>query len=120
MSKIQASAKIKIPDGKLEEFKQAAREYINEVKQKDKGTLQSDWFISNDNSECEIRETWESTEAALQHQHNLAEFSMEFFGKFDVPYLVTVYGDVSPEVLGNARAGVEVKVYSFLTGLESN
>lgn len=118
MNKIQASAKLKIPDGKLEEFKQAARDYIKEIKEKDKGTLQSDWFISNDNSECEIRETWESSEAAREHQKNLAEFSMKFFGKFDLPYLITVYGDVSPEVLANAKAGVDVKVYSLLTGLE--
>ena len=43
---------------------------------------------------------------------------MKFFGKFDLPYLITVYGDVSPEVLANAKAGVDVKVYSLLTGLE--
>lgn len=66
MSKIQASARIKIPDGKLEEFKHAAMDYINEVKKKDKGTFQSDWFISSDNSECETRETWESTKS-LSH-----------------------------------------------------
>jgi quinol monooxygenase YgiN len=76
MSKIQASAIIIIPNGKLEEFKRAAIEYIKEVKEKDKGTLQSEWFISNDNSECEIRETWESSDAVLEHQANLAEFSI--------------------------------------------
>ena len=120
MSKIQASAKIKIPNGKLEEFKQAARDYISEVKAKDKGTLQSDWYISRDNNECEIRETWESSEAAREHQENLAGFSMKFFERFDLPYLVTVYGDPSPEVLGNAKAGVDVRVYSLLAGLETN
>lgn len=48
----------------IEEFNQAASDYIKEVREKYRGTLQSDWFISSDNSECEIRETWESTEAA--------------------------------------------------------
>jgi quinol monooxygenase YgiN len=123
MSKIQASAKIVIPNGKLEEFKQAAIEYIKEVKEKDKGTLQSEWFISHDNSECEIRETWESSDAVLEHQANLAEFSMKFFEKFAAPYLVTIYGNPTPELLQKARSGggtVDVKVYSFLAGLESN
>lgn len=34
MCKIQASAKIKIPYGMLDEFKQAATDYIKQVKEK--------------------------------------------------------------------------------------
>ena len=37
MSKIQASAKMKIPPGMLEEFKQQVAEYIKQVKEKDMG-----------------------------------------------------------------------------------
>jgi hypothetical protein len=42
MSKIQVSAKIKIPSGKIKEFKEAAAHYIKQVKEKDTGTLQAD------------------------------------------------------------------------------
>ncbi len=42
MSKIQASAKM------LEEFIRQVTEYIKQVKEKDSGTLQADWFISGD------------------------------------------------------------------------
>jgi len=45
LSKIQARAKMKIPSGMLEEYKQYVSEYINQVKEKDSGTLQFDWFI---------------------------------------------------------------------------
>ena len=63
MSKIQASAKIKIPNGKLEEYKQHLTEYIRQIKEKDTGTLQFDCFINDDKTECEIREAYESSEA---------------------------------------------------------
>jgi hypothetical protein len=65
MSQLQASAKMKIPEEKLEKFKKEAEEYIKQVKGKDTGTLQCDWFLSSDMTECEIRETYESSEAAL-------------------------------------------------------
>jgi quinol monooxygenase YgiN len=79
MSKIQSSARIKIPHGKVEEFKEAVMEYVKQVKEKDTGTLQSDWFLSNDMTECEVREIWESSEAVLKHQSNLRDFSVRFF-----------------------------------------
>ena len=46
MSKIQTSAKMKIPSGMLEEYKQQVAEYIRQIKEKDTGTLQFDWFIT--------------------------------------------------------------------------
>ena len=56
MSKIQTSAKMKIPSGMLEEYKQQVTEYIRQIKEKDTGTLQFDWFINGDKTECEIRD----------------------------------------------------------------
>jgi quinol monooxygenase YgiN len=49
---IQASAKMKISAGMLKEFKRQVAEYIKQVKEKDIGTLQADWFISSDKSLC--------------------------------------------------------------------
>jgi quinol monooxygenase YgiN len=110
MSKIQASAKIKIPNGKLEEYKQHLTEYIRQIKEKDTGTLQFDCFINDDKTECEIREAYESSEAALAHQRIL-------FKKF-APYSVTIYGNPSPELLENAKAGgFDLEVFSFIQGL---
>jgi quinol monooxygenase YgiN len=57
VSKIQVSARMKIRPGELEEFEQQAAECIMQVKEKDLGTLQYDWF----------REAYESSEAALVH-----------------------------------------------------
>lgn len=55
MSKIQVSAKMRIPRGKIEEFKEAVADYIKQVKEKDTGTLQADWFLSSDGIDAEIR-----------------------------------------------------------------
>ena len=63
MSKIQLSAKMKVHGGMLEGFKSQAAECIKQVKEKDTGTLQYDWFLSEDNSECEIGETYENSQA---------------------------------------------------------
>ena len=62
MSIIQVSAKMKVPSGMLEEYKQQIAEYIRQIKEKDTGTLQFDWFISSDKTECEMRETYLSSE----------------------------------------------------------
>ena len=67
MSIIQASAKLKISPGMLKEFKRQVAEYIKQVKDKDIGTLQADWFISSDKTECEIRESYARSESALAH-----------------------------------------------------
>ena len=118
MSKIQVSAKMKVPSGMLEEYKQQVAEYIRQIKEKDTGTLQFDWFINDDKTECEIRETYVSSESALSHQDHLRELQGIIFKKFGVQYLVIIYGDPSPELLENAKAGgMDVKIFTLLHGL---
>ena len=118
MTKIQVSAKMKINLGMLEEFKQQAAKCVSTVKERDPGTLQYDWFISSDKTECEIRETYASSESALAHQDNLHELQGIIFKKFGLPYSVVIYGDPSPELLENAKAsGMDVKIFNLLQGL---
>ena len=118
MSKIQTSAKMKIPSGMLEEYKQQVSEYIRQIKEKDTGTLQFDWFINGDKTECEIRETYVSSESALAHQDHLRELQGMIFKKFGMPFSVVIYGDPSPELLENAKAGgMDVKIFTLLQGL---
>ena len=115
MSKIQVSANIKIPKGMLEEFKQRAAECIKQVKEKDSETLQYDWFLSSDNSECEIREIYKSSEADLMHQSNIREPLGALFNKFGLPNSLVIYGDPSPELLEYAKAsGIDIKIFRYL------
>jgi len=118
MSKIQVSAKMKINHGMLEEFKLQEAKRISVVKEMDPGTLQYDWFINSDMTECEIREMYESSEAFLAHVSNLREPLWILFEKFASDHSVVIYGEPSPELLENAKARrIDVKVFSFLEGL---
>lgn len=109
---------MKIRDDMLEGFKQQANECIKQVKEKDSGTLQYDWFLNEDKSVCEIREAYESPEALLAHISNLRESLRVLFEKYAIDHSVIIYGEPSAELLENTKArGVDITVYSFLEGL---
>lgn len=55
------------------------------------GTLQYDWFISDDKKECEIRETYENSEALMAHVTNLLEPLWTLFEKYATDHLVVIY-----------------------------
>ena len=92
MSKIQVSARMKIRDDMLEGFKRQANECIEQVKEKDSGTLQYDWFLNEDKNVCEIRETYKNSEALLSHVTNLRESLHMLFEKYATDHSVTIYG----------------------------
>jgi quinol monooxygenase YgiN len=116
--KIQLSAHMKIRPGKLEEFKRQAGAIIAQAKAKDPGTLQYDWFLSDDGTECEVRETYESSDALLAHVINISAPRDALFEKFATDHAIVIYGDPPAGLLQKAAGlGVKVKVYSFLQGL---
>ena len=120
IKKLQISARMKIREGKLEEFKQQAAVCISQAKEKDPGTLQYDWFLNSDKTECEIREAYESSDALLAHRANLREALGVLFEQYATDHSVVIYGDPSPELMQKAAkmGGVGVKTYSFLQGLD--
>ena len=118
MANLQVSAKMKIREGMLEGVKQHANECILRVTEKDPGTIQYDWYISSDNTECEIRETYENSEAFLAHLSNLSDLLQILYEKFASDHSVAIYGDPSQDLLEKINArGVDTKFFSFLKGL---
>ena len=118
MSNLQVSAKMKIREGMLEGFKGLATECVQRVKQKDPGTIQYDWFISPDKTECEIRETYENSQAFLAHLSNLSDLLKILYEKFAFEHSVVIYGETSSELLEKVKArGVDTKFFSLLQGL---
>ena len=118
MSNLQVSARMKIREGMLEGFKGLATECVQRVKQKDPGTIQYDWFISLDKTECEIRETYENSQAFLAHLSNLSDLLKTLYENFAFEHSVVIYGDTSPELLEKVKArGVDTKFFSLLQGL---
>lgn len=120
MDRLEISARLKVREGQLEGFKQQAAEIIRQVKEKDTKTLRYDWYLSSDQTECEVRELYESPEGFIEHRMHVGEAIRKMFAEFAYGHAVTVYGDPSPQLLAMARAleDVDIKWYSFLQGLE--
>ena len=113
---IEISAIMKIPKGKLEEFKELAVETIRLSKERDTGTFKYDVYISSDKTECEVRQEYKNSEAVLEHMANLRETLKKAYIDFPIDH-VNIYGDPSPELL-EAVKGIDIGVYSFSQGLE--
>jgi quinol monooxygenase YgiN len=120
MSKLEVSARMTVRKGKLEGFKRQAAECIRQTKEKDTKTLRYDWFLSRDETECEIREVYEGSEGLVEHRMHIGEALDKLFSEFADDHAVSVYGEPSAQLLQLAGRMPEgtVKWYSFLEGLE--
>ena len=111
MQTIHVTAKLNIHDGKLARFKEVAQRCAQTVREKDNGTLQYDWFLSSDQSVCEVREKYRDSSAVLEHMGNLGDTLGELLSISDLS--LEVYGSPSKTLLG-ALEGLDVKFYSHL------
>jgi quinol monooxygenase YgiN len=121
MSKLEVSARMTVRKGKLEGFTLQAAECIKQTKEKDTKTLRYDWFLSDDETECEIREAYEGSEGLVEHRMHIGEALNKLFREFADNHTVTVYGKPPSQLVDMARRMPKgsVKWYSFLQGLES-
>ena len=116
MKNIQITAKFKIHQEKVEEFKKIAADCVVAVakNEKGKGAIQYDWFFSPDNSECIVREAYTDSNAVLAHMGNVGEMLGQLLAMSD--FELEIYGNPSEE-LQKAAAALNPKVYSFYQGL---
>lgn len=118
MSHLEFRARLKIRPGQLEGFKAQAAEIMRLTKEKDTHTLRYDWFINEDGTECEVHETYENEEGMFEHNQHVVEARNVLFRDFAYDHHMTVYGDISPQLveLAKMHAG-GIARYSFLQGL---
>lgn len=119
-SKLEVSARMTIRKGKLEGFKQQVAEIIKQVKEKDTKTIRYDWFLSSDETECEVREAYESSEGFIEHRMHIDEALKKLFSEFAENHAGTIYGKPSPQLVEMSKRMPpgSIKWYSFLQGLE--
>jgi len=79
MSELQCVARLKIHDGKLDEFKRLAAKCAELVRTKDTGTLQYELYFNSDNTECLVFERYRDSQALLDHHKNLGTQWPPFF-----------------------------------------
>ena len=118
---LEVSAMMKVRKGKLQGFRDQAAEIIRLAKEKDTKTIRYDWFLSKDETECEVREVYESSEGLIEHRMHIGEALKKLFSEFAEGHAVRIYGEVSPQlkVMLDSLKDVDIKRYSFLSGLES-
>ena len=108
-------------DGELEGFTQQAAEMMRLTREKDTRTLRYDWFLSNDGTQCEVREGYVDADGLLEHANNVGEARAKLFRDFAYGHDMTIYGEPSPALAEamEALAGVvQFNRFSLLQGLD--
>jgi quinol monooxygenase YgiN len=116
----EVTARVTIRDGHLDGFKRQAAEMMKQTKEKDTRTVRYDWYLSDDGTECEVREGYVDADGLLEHAQNVFEARTKLFQDFADGHVMTLYGEPSPALaalMGKLAASVEFKRYSFFQGL---
>ncbi len=119
----EVSARLKVRDGELDGFKQQAAEMMRLTREKDTKTLRYDWFLSDNGTECEVREGYVDADGLLEHANNVAEARERLFRDYAYGHEMTLYGEPSPALaaLIERLAGhVTFNRFSFFQGLDAD
>jgi quinol monooxygenase YgiN len=120
MTMFEATAKLEIREGELEAFKQQAAEVIRLMSEQDDKPLRYDWFLSDDGTECEVREAYENADALLAHQQLVAEAKLKLFRDSVAGHTMSFYDDLSLALAHALEAmGTPYQRFAFLQGLET-
>jgi quinol monooxygenase YgiN len=116
----EATARLRIREGRLEGFKQQAAELMRQIRALDEQPLRYDWFLRDDGRECEVREVYVDADSLLKHQQQIAEAKLQLFREFVEGHTMTFYGEPSPALAGALKAmGTSFTTLSFLQGLDA-
>ena len=119
MSQFEVRARLKIREGKLGQFKQQAAGMMRVTREKDTGTLAYDWFLSQDGSECEVREAYVDADALVDHAFHVRDARDAMFATFAYDHRMAFYGEPSPRLLELVnKIGVEFTLFTPLQALE--
>ena len=116
---LQVIARLKVRPGQLEGFKTQVAEMLRLTREKDTQTLRYDWFINEDETECEVHEAYLSEEGLIEHNQHVVAVRDALFRDHAFDHRMSVYGEISQHLsdLFNKHAG-GVGKFSFVLGLE--
>ena len=121
MAAFEVSAHMTVRPGQLEGFKKQAAECIRITKEKDTHTLRYDWFLTNDGTECEVREAYTGPEGLIEHNRNILDARTKLFKDYADNHFMTFYSAPIPELVELAKATHmerHIKWFSFVKGLD--
>jgi quinol monooxygenase YgiN len=118
----EVTARLKIREGELEGFKRQAAEMMRIAREEDTRTLRYDWFISDDGTECEVREAYTDANGLLEHGFHVAEARDKLFRDYADGHHMTLYSEPSPrlaDLIDQLSAHVKFTQLEFFQGLDS-
>jgi quinol monooxygenase YgiN len=119
MSQFEVRARLRVRDGQLDGFRRQAAEMMRLTRELDTGTLAYDWFLSEDGTECEVREAYVDADALVDHGIHVREAREVMFAKFADDHRMSFYGEPSPRLTElTTRISVQPTVFSLLQALE--
>lgn len=119
MGQFEVRARLKIREGQLEGFKLQAGELMHVTREKDTATLAYDWFLSEDGTDCEVREAYVDADALVEHAMNVREAREALFAEFAYDHRMSFYGEPSPRLIQLIDTfGVDATTYELFQALE--
>jgi quinol monooxygenase YgiN len=114
----EVTARLKVRPGELEGFRQQAAEMMRQTREKDTKTLRYDWFLSDDGTQCEVREGYVDPDALIEHAQNVAETRDALFRDFAYDHSMTLYGEPSPALAALMERLIGVVPFTRFTLLQ--
>jgi quinol monooxygenase YgiN len=120
MTMFEVAARLEVRDGQLDGFKRQAAEIMRLTRESDTRTLRYDWFLSEDGTECEVREAYVDADSLVEHQRHIAEAKAKLFRDFADGHHMTFYAEPSPALAAVVeQMGVEFTQFSLLQSLDT-
>jgi len=120
----EVTARLTVRDGELEGFKRQAAEIMKATRELDSKTARYDWYLSQDGTECVVRESYVDADALVEHAMHIAAARNELFKEFADDHTVELYAEPSPALAGALEAmppgAVRLKRFSLFQSLEAN
>jgi quinol monooxygenase YgiN len=119
LNHLQVIARVKVRPGQLEGFQTQAAEILRLAQENDTQTLRYDWFINQDETDCEVHEAYLSEQGLIEHNQHVVEVRDAWFRDFAFDHRMSVYGEISQHLsdLFTKHAG-GVSKFSAIQGLE--
>jgi quinol monooxygenase YgiN len=116
---LQVIARVKVRPGQLKGFQAQAAEILRLAQEKDTQTLRYDWFLNEDQTQCEVHEAYLSEQGLIEHNQHVVAFRDAWFKDYAFDHRMSVYGEISQHMndLFNKHAG-GVSTFSLAQGLE--
>lgn len=120
----EVTARLKVRDGELEGFKHQAAEMMRATRELDTKTFRYDWFLSEDGTECEVRESYADADALVEHSQHIAGARSELFRDFAYDHTVVFYAEPSRALAQAMEAmpagAVKLKRFSLFQALDAD